>query len=119
MTVRRGVSTSRRRTLAGFEARLGAPVFIHRQAIFLPAGRELPEVAVEPSHDDLDDIVQHLEGDRGRHLDLAPDQRIAVHQLDADMAISLKVSVAVVLLAGLMAVTLKNDGRHILSAENA
>jgi len=44
------------------------------------------EMTVEPPHGDLDDVVQHLERDRGRHLDLAPDQGIAVTQLNSDRA---------------------------------
>jgi len=41
-------------------------------------------VIVEPPHRDLDDVVQDLEGDRGRHLDPTPDHRVAVAQFDAD-----------------------------------
>jgi len=45
---------------------------------------EFPEVVIEPPHDDLDDVVQDLERDRGRDLDLTPDQGIGVPQLDAN-----------------------------------
>lgn len=41
-------------------------------------------MAIEPPHDGLDDIVQDFERDPGRHLDLAPDQRLGVPQLDAN-----------------------------------
>jgi hypothetical protein len=50
----------------------------------LLANSELPEVVIEPSHDGLDDVVQDLERDRGRHLDLTPDQGIGVPQLNAN-----------------------------------
>jgi hypothetical protein len=60
------------------------PVVFHRQTEPLLADCELPEVVVEPSHDDLDDVVQDLECDRGRHLDLTPDQGVGVLQLDAN-----------------------------------
>jgi hypothetical protein len=50
----------------------------------LLADCELPEVVIEPSHDGLDDVVQHLERDRGWHLDLTPNHRIGVPQLDAN-----------------------------------
>jgi len=42
----------------------------------LLADRELPEVAIAPSHGGLDDVMQHRERDRGRRLDLTPDQWI-------------------------------------------
>jgi hypothetical protein len=41
-------------------------------------------VVIEPPHHDLDDVVQNLERDRGRHLNLTPDQGISVSQLDMD-----------------------------------
>ena len=84
MTVFRGLSTSRRRTLLASKRGFGSPVLVHRQTVPSLADRELPEVVVEPSHDGLDDVVQNLERDRGRHLDLTPDQRIGVPQLDAN-----------------------------------
>ena len=64
-------------------ARLSSPVLIHRQAISLFADGELPQVIVEPADRYLDDVVQDLEGDRGGDLDLMPDQRIGVLELDA------------------------------------
>jgi hypothetical protein len=39
-------------------------------------------MVIKPVHDDLDDIVQDLQGDRGRHLDLSPDQRFAAQKFD-------------------------------------
>ena len=62
---------------AGFDTRL------RRQPISLLADRELPEVVIEPPHDGLDDVVQNFECDGSRHLDLAPDHRIGVLQLNA------------------------------------
>src|SRR5262249_13246754 len=59
--------------LARRDARLCSPVVIHRQTVPLLADCELPEVVIEPSHDGLDDVVQDLERNRGRHLDLTPD----------------------------------------------
>src|SRR5262245_64609646 len=59
-------------------------IVIHRQTVPLLADCELPEVVIEPSHDDLDDVMQDLEGDRGRHLDLTPDQGIGVPQFDTN-----------------------------------
>ncbi len=47
---------------------------------------------VEPPHGRLDDGVQRLERDRGRDLDLAPDQPVAAPKLDGTVAISLKLS---------------------------
>src|SRR5450755_3824541 len=41
-------------------------------------------VVVEPSHDGLDDIVEDVERDRCRNLDLAPDHGIGAPQLDSD-----------------------------------
>ena len=61
-----------------------SPVVVQRQTVPLLADRELPEVTIEPSHDGLDDVMQDLEGDRGWYLDLAPDQRIGVPQLNAN-----------------------------------
>src|SRR5665213_2469485 len=65
------------------EERRGSPILVRGQSVSLLVDRELPEMVVEPSHRDLDDVVQDLEGDRGRDLELAPDQRIAVAQFDA------------------------------------
>src|SRR5207237_9189851 len=45
---------------------------------------EPPEVVIQPPHRGLNDTVQDLEGDRGRHLDLAPDYRVSVAQLDTN-----------------------------------
>jgi hypothetical protein len=70
--------------LSCLDARLGPPVVVHQQAKPLPTDGEHPKVAIEPSHDGLDNIVQDLERDRGRHLDLTPDQGIGVPQLDAN-----------------------------------
>src|SRR5256885_14536796 len=70
--------------LARLHTRLGSPVLINGQAIPLLADCELPQVVIEPAHDDLDDVVQDLERDRGRNLDLTPDQRIGVPQLDTN-----------------------------------
>ena len=70
--------------LAGVGARFGSPVLVDRQAVSALGDGELPEVVVEPPHRDLDDVVQDLEGDRCRHLDLAPNHRVAVAQLDAN-----------------------------------
>src|SRR5262245_26093744 len=53
--------------LARFDARLSSPVVIHRQTEPLLTDCEFPEVVIEPPHDDLDDVVQDLERDRGRH----------------------------------------------------
>src|SRR5439155_6634967 len=64
--------------LAGVIERLGSPVFVGGQAVSALGDGELSEVIVEPPHRDLD------EGDRCRHLDLAPDHRVAVAQFDAD-----------------------------------
>ena len=66
------------------DERRSSPVVTHRQTVSLLADRELPEVAIEPSHDSLDDVMQHLERDRGWHLDLTPDRGIGVPQLDAN-----------------------------------
>src|SRR5258705_3204779 len=65
------------------DARLASPVVIYRQTVSLLADRELPEVAIEPSDDDLDDVVQDLAALRLFHpndllrtvdmLDLQPD----------------------------------------------
>jgi hypothetical protein len=41
-------------------------------------------VVIKPAHDGLDDVVQDIECDRGRHLDLTPDQRMSVPQFDAN-----------------------------------
>jgi hypothetical protein len=60
------------------------PVLVHRQAVLLLADSELPEVAIEPSHDGLDDVMENLERDRGRHFDPTPDQRIGMPQLDVN-----------------------------------
>ena len=59
------------------------PILIRRQPISLLADRELPEVVIEPPHDGLDDVVQNFECDGSWHLDLAPDYRIGVLQLNA------------------------------------
>jgi len=56
---------------------------------------------VKPSNRLLDDVVQDLEGDRGRRLDLAPDQRIGMRKLKRRVAISPKLSEAVEVLIGL------------------
>src|SRR5262249_57353404 len=69
--------------LAGVDARLGSPVLVHRQPVAALGDGELPQVVIEPSHGGLDDVVQGLERDRGRYLDLAPDHRVAVLELDA------------------------------------
>src|SRR5262252_1057673 len=66
------------------DARLGSAVVIYRQTVPLLTNCELPEVVIEPSDDGLDDVMQDLERDRGRHLDLTPDQGIGVPQLDAN-----------------------------------
>jgi hypothetical protein len=50
----------------------------------LLANSELPQVVIEPPHDGLDSVVQDLERDRGRQLDLTPDQGIGVPQLNAN-----------------------------------
>ena len=70
--------------LARRDARLGSPVVIHRQTVLLLADCELPQVVIKPPHDGLDDVVQDLERDRGRHLDLTPDQGIGVPQVNAN-----------------------------------
>jgi hypothetical protein len=49
----------------------------------LAADGELPQMRVFPFHRGLDDRVELSEGERGRHLDLAPDRRIAVDEVDA------------------------------------
>ncbi len=69
--------------LGGADGRVRVPGLApYRLAIDLPADLELPEVLVEPPHRRLDDIVQAFQGDRGRDLDLSPDQRIRIDQLD-------------------------------------
>src|SRR5215468_3476363 len=79
MTVFRGLSTSRRRTLlASIRGSVPQSSSMGRPYLCLPI------MVIEPSHHDLDDVVQDLERDRGRHLDLTPDQRIGVPQLDAN-----------------------------------
>jgi len=55
---------------------------VHRRAVLLLADSEFPEMAIEPSHDGLDDVMEDLERDRGRHFDLTPDQRISMPQRD-------------------------------------
>src|SRR6516164_8877122 len=70
--------------LAGVEARLGSPVLVHRQSVFALGDGELPEMEVEPPHRGLNDVVQDLKRHRCRHLDLAPDHRVSVLELDAD-----------------------------------
>src|SRR5262249_37706704 len=70
--------------LAGIDARLGSPVLVHRQAVAALGDGELPEVIVEPADRGLDDVVQRSQRHRGRHLDLAPDDRVAALELDAN-----------------------------------
>jgi hypothetical protein len=48
------------------------------------ADSELPEVIIEPSNYNLDDVMRNLESDRGRHLDLTLNQRIALLQLNSN-----------------------------------
>ncbi len=49
--------------LGGHLAREGSPVLVHRQAVYLLADGELPQVIVEPADGLLDDVVQNLERD--------------------------------------------------------
>src|SRR5258706_10361322 len=65
------------------DARLGSPAVIHRQTVSLLADRELPEAEIEPSDDDLDDVMQDLEHGLGRYFYLTPNQRIRMPQLAA------------------------------------
>ena len=74
--------------LAGVDTRFGSPILVRRQPVFLPADRELPEVVVAPPHDGLDDVVQNLERDRSRHLDLAPDHRTIAWRVSARLGTS-------------------------------
>src|SRR5215471_9903296 len=68
--------------LARVAAWLGSPILVHWQPISALVDGELPEVIVAPPHGCLDNVVQPLERDRGGHLDLAPNHRIAATQLD-------------------------------------
>src|SRR6516162_8223914 len=50
----------------------------HRQPVAPLGDGELLAVVIAPPDRYLDDVVQGRERDRGRHLDLAPDHRVAV-----------------------------------------
>ncbi len=67
----------------GIFGQRSAPAVIHRDAVRLAVDHHLPEMIIEPAHRGLDDVMQDLEGDRGRHFDLPPDRRIAVLEVDA------------------------------------
>lgn len=65
-------------------ARYCFPVLVDRQTIGRAANAKFSEVIIQPAHGDLDGIMQDLEGDRGRDLDQAPDQWIAVFEVDTE-----------------------------------
>lgn len=58
------------------------PSLRYQVALALITEREFPQMVIEPSHGHLNDLMQCPERQRGRNVNLTPDQRRGIRQFD-------------------------------------